>query len=119
MPVPEPKSDPEPSSSSSGALGAAARLYWMLAGNAALGLLAALIAKTSAALSWLDLAYWAVFASLIAVRYADVALLGGSSADGVPATRTHWRRYSVVLSLICVAVWVAARAAALLIGGGP
>lgn len=116
MPAPVPKNEPAQVLASSGAFGVVARLYWMLAGNAALGLLAALIATTSAALSWFDLAYGVVFASLIAVRYADVFLLGGSTADGVPATRTHWRRYSVVLSLICVAVWVVARAAAILVG---
>jgi hypothetical protein len=92
MPATDRKSDPEEAPASSGAVGAAARLHWMLVGNAALGFLAVFIAQTSGGLSWFDLAYWMVFASLVAVRYADVTLLGGSTADGLPATRSHWLR---------------------------
>ncbi len=117
MAVSEPRIRTDPTRASSGAPAALARLYWMMGGNAALGFLLAFIAKSRPAFSSFDLAYWAVFASLIAVRYVDVTRLGGSTAEGTPATRAHWRRYSAVLSAICVAAWAAAHAVALLIGG--
>lgn len=116
MPAPQLKVEsPEPEPRSSG-LGFLARLYWMLAGNGALGLMAALIAASSSALSWLDLAYWGIVSSLVAVRYADVTALGGSTADGAPASRAHWRRYTAVLSIVAAGIWATARAAALLKG---
>jgi hypothetical protein len=117
MPAPQRRIESSEAAPRSSGLGTLARIYWMLAGNAALGLVAALIATSSSALSWLDLAYWAIVSSLVAVRYADVTVLGGTTADGAPATRAHWRRYAAALSIACAAVWAAAHAAALFNAG--
>lgn len=92
---------------------ALARFYWMFAGNAAVGFLAMSIARHAQALSWRDLAYWGAVASLIAVRFVDIARLGGATADGEPATPAHWRRYSALLVLICGLGWAAAHGIAL------
>jgi hypothetical protein len=116
MPAPQRSVEPLEAEERSSGLGILARLHWMLAGNGALGLLAALIATSASTLSWRDLVYWAVVVSLIAVRYADVTILGGRAADGAPASRAHWRRYTLVLSIVAAAVWVAAHAAARLVG---
>jgi hypothetical protein len=117
MPAPQRRVEsPEPDPNSSG-LGFLARIYWMLAGNAILGLVAAKIAASSATLSWLDLAYWGLVVSLVAVRYADVTVLDGTTADGARATRAHWRRYAAVLSIVCVSVWALAHLAALFYAG--
>jgi hypothetical protein len=116
MVSPERLNEPQRDHQSSNAIGVAARLYWMLGGNAVLGFLAIFIAKAPSLFSWFDLAYWMVWASLVAVRYADVMFLRGTTGDGTPATLSHWRRYSVVLSLVCAAVWAAGHATGLFMG---
>ncbi len=45
---------------------------------------------------------------LVAVRYADIRYLGGRTAEGVPATMAHWRRYVLVLMVASTAVWLTA-----------
>lgn len=112
MPAPELRTGERDVAARSGGVGILARIYWMFAGNAALAVVAALIASSGATLSWRDLAYGAIASSLVAVRYADVTVLGGTTADGTAATRAHWRRYAVALSAVCAAVWVLAHVAA-------
>jgi hypothetical protein len=74
-------------------ISAVARLYWMLAGNAALYLLALAIAQQRQQASTKDVAFFAVVASLILVRYLDIAWLGGATASGKPASLGDWYRY--------------------------
>lgn len=107
---------PGPSSRQHGGTGALARLYWMLGGNAIVGYMAVAIGRHSHALSWRDLLYWAAAGSLVVVRYLDVTLLDGTTADGERATGSDWRRYSTVALLICACVWVAAHVVALIMG---
>lgn len=116
MPTPQREIESPEAAPPSGGLSLLARIYWIIAGNGALAILAAKIAISSEALSWLDLAYWAVVSSLVAVRYVDVTALGGTTADGAPATRAHWRRYAAVLVIVCVTVWAVAHAPTLLRG---
>jgi len=104
-----------PEDTKSNPLGAVARIYWMLLGYGILGLVGATIAKSGPRLSSIDIAYWAVVASILAVRYLDVAYLHGTTADGAPATMAHWRRHAGILTLCAAAGWAAAHGAGVLL----
>jgi hypothetical protein len=92
-------------------IGAVARLYWMLAGNAILYLLALTIVQQGhRRASTTDVAFFAVVASLILVRYLDIAWLGGATASGKPASLGDWYRYVAWLLPLSLAVWIIARA---------
>jgi len=96
-----------------GGIGCLVRLYWFLAGNVALLILArAILQARDGFLTWRDAAFWAVAASLALVRYLDVRFLGGRTAEGTPATPRHWRRYTVSLATASLIVWGLAHAAA-------
>lgn len=91
--------------------GAFARLYWMLGGNAALSLLAIGIVQHGPERTWVtDAVFWTVAASLVLVRYLDIAWLGGTTASGEPASLRDWHRYSWRLLLVALAVWIIAHA---------
>lgn len=90
-------------------LGAVARFYWMLGGNAALSLTALGILQPGRERTVLaDVAFWAIVCSLVLVRYLDLKLLDGATASGQPASVGHWRRYSGWLLFVALAVWVVA-----------
>ncbi len=84
------------------------RLTWMAFGNLALFLCAGLIIKKSAPVL-ADTAYFAVAAGLILVRYLDITRYKGLTSDEKPATLADWRRYSILLSILAVGIWVLAR----------
>jgi len=89
------------------ALGVLARIFWMGAGNFALALVAMLIAQ-STALSGLDLLFWMIVGALLAVRYVDITRLGGTTAEGAPASTRDWYRYAVYLLLAAGVLWALA-----------
>ena len=92
-------------------LGAVARLYWMLLGNAVLALIAFRIAQPGPGRTWIsDVAFWTVAASLVLVRYLDIVRLDGTTASGEPASLRDWRGYSWRLLLIVLAVWIVSHA---------
>lgn len=94
-------------------ISAVARLYWMLAGNAILYLLALTIVQQGhRRASTTDVAFFAVVASLILVRYLDIAWLRGATASGKPASLGDWYRYVAWLLPLSLAVWIIARATA-------
>jgi len=96
-------------------IGVVARLYWMLGGNAVLYLAAVAITQQGHERAWTaDAAFLAAAASLVLVRYVDIALLGGATASGEPASRSDWHRYAGRLLLLALAAWIIARAVALI-----
>jgi len=92
--------EPEPI----GCIGLVARMFWLLFGNLALFMLAILILKKPA-FSVFDIAYWAIVAGLILVRYLDITRVHGLTSDSEPATLKHWRIYVVKLLLISGLLW--------------
>jgi hypothetical protein len=83
----------------------------MLLGNAVLSLIAFRIAQPGPERTWItDVAFWTVVASLVLVRYLDIARLGGTTASGEPASFGNWRQYSWRLLLLALAVWIVAHA---------
>jgi hypothetical protein len=89
------------------------RLYWMLAGNIVVCLIAAAILREgSGSLIGLDAAYGAAVLSLIVSRYIDIVRFDGSRADGLPATAADLRRYTFRVSLIASIAWITIHASA-------
>lgn len=85
------------------------RLVWMGVGNIGL-IVAALAISKSAGWTVADLLFWLVVAGLIGTRYVDIVRCQGMTADGQPATLAHFRRYAIVLLVIALVLWTAARA---------
>lgn len=78
--------------------GCLVRLAWMLFGNVALFVLAVFISqRPGGAFSAFDVAYWAVVAAVIGLRYLDIRSFKGQTATYEPATMAHWRRYAIVV----------------------
>lgn len=90
-----------------------ARLYWMLVGNAVLYLAAIGITQQDHGGPWVsDAIFWSGVASLLLVRYLDIARLRGATASGEPASFGDWSRYARRLCLLSLTVWVLAHAVA-------
>jgi hypothetical protein len=94
-------------------VGTLARIYWMLAGNGILCLTALAIAQQRRERAWTaDAIFWMVVASLVIVRYLDIAQLGGTTAAGEPASLRDGYRYAGWLLLLALGVWIVAHAVA-------
>ncbi len=86
------------------------RLIWMVFGNVALFLCAALVAKGTAPIV-MDIIFFVVVIGLIVVRYVDITRFNGQTSEGKPATFAHWRQYAVLMAVISAGVWALARVA--------
>jgi hypothetical protein len=85
----------------------------MLLGNAILALVALIIVQQGRDRAWAtDAAFWGAVASLVLVRYVDIALLDGATASGEPASSRDWRRYTAGLLPLALVMWIGAHAAA-------
>jgi hypothetical protein len=86
------------------------RLYWTLLGNGALALVfATLLLKHPKLPSLVDVACFLLVLSLVCVRYIDIRYYKGETGDGKLATLTDWRRYSVLIVLGNVCLWLVIR----------
>jgi len=97
-------------SAARGPLGCLVRLFWMAAGNLVLVLCLVSIVQAADGLRTADLIYWLTVAGLLAVRWTDIRWLGGTTADGQPASMAHWRRYAILLAGLAAAAWLAVHA---------
>lgn len=98
-------------SESTGCLPVILRLTWLMWGNLALFICAALVAEGTAPIVT-DLLFFLVAGSLVGVRYVDITRFKGETTEGEPATIAHWRRYAIMMMLISAALWALARVAA-------
>lgn len=89
-------------------LGCLIPTFWMLLGNGLLALCAVAIAAGTTPFSSADIFYWLTVVCLLAARYVDIRYLEGRTAEGTPATMAHWRRYTLILIAVSVAVWIGA-----------
>ena len=56
-----------------------------------------------------DMIFWLIAFALILARYVDIKYLKGETADNKPATLKHWRRYSVILLIAAVLLYLLAK----------
>ena len=105
MPNPETPANPPPT----GLSGCLVNLGWMLYGNAILLFTAASISKHKGFfLSLADAIFWATVVACIVFRYISIARMNGYTLSGERATLKHWRRYTVIFSLVALALWAGA-----------
>jgi hypothetical protein len=94
-------------------IGCFARFFWIAAGNAALAFLLIFIAQQKGlALSWHDAAYWMIVTALLAARLADIRWFDGRTTEGEPATMALWRKWALLVVVICLALWAIAHVVA-------
>ncbi len=96
-----------PQPEKSGCLSIIVRLTWMAFGNMALIITAFSIVQQKAGIV-LDVIFWAVVTGLILIRYIDIKVFQGNTADNEPATLKDWRQYSILLIVISAFVWFVA-----------
>ena len=89
------------------------RMFWMMIGNAILLFCAyGIFQHRSSLLSIADAFYWAIVGSLLAARYVDIRYFHGTTSDGDPAFMADWRRYTVLVVLVAMGLWLVAHAIA-------
>ena len=93
-----------PETGAVGCIGLVCRIAWLMGGNLALLMLAILIFERKH-FSALDVAFGAIVAALILIRYIDITRLKGLTSKGEPATLKHWRIYVVKLLVASGALW--------------
>lgn len=97
------------------AAGCLLRIFWMIIGNVILLFSAyGITQQQDSLLSIADIFYWVFVAALLGARYADIRYFGGMTAEGAPATIADWRRYALVVLIICTGLWLAAHAAVII-----
>jgi hypothetical protein len=83
------------------------RLFWLIAGNAALVIVAGqLLLHPMGWLSGLDAVYWFIVALILAARYTDIRYFKGITAEGKPSRIEDWRRHAFILVLSAGAAWL-------------
>jgi hypothetical protein len=85
------------------------RLSWMIVGPFALAIFA--ISITERRDGWFsppDLVYFLVLGGMLLGRWTEFRYSRPLTATGEPATAAHLRRYTLVLSTLGFAIWVAA-----------
>jgi hypothetical protein len=84
-------------------------LAWFAAAPLALLMLGALLVRDGRGIgSTESIAYLAVVALGVALRYLDIFRYGGATVQGTPASRDDWHRYRVRFPAIALAGWLAA-----------
>jgi len=104
---------PVPHSKQEGGTGCLVRLCWMLFGNFALLVTTIIISKRDGfSLSSADLAFWLIVLFLAGIRYIDITRLEGTTVTLKPASRSHWRQYTLYLGLFAFLLWIVAHTVA-------
>jgi len=97
-------------SPSSGLPGCLTRIAWFFGGYAVLFILSAKIVVDRSPLpSFRDAAFLLVAVAIIVLRYVDIHHFHGDTADGKPATMRHWKRYSILVAIGSLLLWLATR----------
>ncbi len=91
----------------SSAAGCLFRLFWMGIGNIILFFCLTYIFHNRVhGLILVDLGYWLTVVAMVAVRWVDIRSYHGDTVTGEPATLSHWRRYTVLLVVGALIVWI-------------
>jgi hypothetical protein len=86
--------------------GCLTRIAWLIAAPLTLLMLGAIIARDGdGARSSESIAYWAVVALALVVRYLDIFKYAGVTVNGEPASGKDWRRYRLSFPALAVAGW--------------
>lgn len=85
-------------------------LFWLLWGNIFVVAMAIKIIQkqTFLSISFYDAFYWTFVILLAITRYCDIRYYRKTTLKGLPATMSHWRKYTAWLFLISVSLWLLA-----------
>jgi hypothetical protein len=87
------------------------RLWWMMIGLIALGVMTGVIAMRAPwSFSGLDAAFWALVAGVLVARWVDGMHLHGLTSDGSATTPRGLVAYAATLLGVCTAAWLLAHA---------
>ena len=82
------------------------RLFWMVIGNFILFFIAlGIYDSEKKGLGLKDAVYWIIVILLVLTRRIDIKYLGGLTAQGTPASMSHWYRYVVGLIICAGLIW--------------
>ena len=85
------------------------RLFWMFLGNAMLFLCAMAMAQEAS--GWfapIDALFWVLVGSLLIARYVDIKHFNGTTGDGTAATMADFKRYTLILLVVSIGLWIGA-----------
>jgi len=90
------------------AAGCLFRVFWMILGNLAVGIVGLKIAvDQSPFFSILDLFFWSLALAVVVIRFVDIRWLSGMTARSEPATLRDWRNYALIFLAVCIVGWCA------------
>lgn len=90
--------------------GCLVRLGWIAGGNVLLLIVTVLILQERQwTLTAKDLAFWAVVAIVIILRYVDIRRFHGTTMEGEPATLRHFARYMMGVLGVSTILWILAQ----------
>ena len=83
------------------------RVFWALVGNAVLFFAAiSIFLHKGGMFHTADAVFWGTVVALVLARYLDIKLYSGLTVTGLPASMTHWRKYTVILLICSAAIWI-------------
>jgi hypothetical protein len=86
------------------------RLYWMIAGPFALAICAIRLTDWAGGrLGPLDVIYFLLLGGMLLARRMEFRHGQPLTATGEPATAAHLRRYALVVTILGLGIWVAAK----------
>jgi hypothetical protein len=94
-----------------GCLAALTRMAWLFFGIFAMWFCALFIAMRKAP-GISDILFGILAVAVIIIRYIDIKVFRGETADNAPATLKDWRRYTIRLILMAGILYAAAKTAA-------
>jgi hypothetical protein len=98
----EPVQDPKTEDMS----GCLVRLLWLVAGPLGLLIIAAVISRGPDARVALSAGYWLLVLLMVAARYVDIVKFQGTNLNGEPTSKKDWKKYSLQLVTLSVALWL-------------
>lgn len=85
------------------------RLLWVFLGPAGLIVYCFVLMQRDPQIhSLLSLGFWGLVAGVVFLRYLDLRVFGGTTAEGKPSTMADVQRYAVVVGGSAAAAWVVA-----------
>jgi hypothetical protein len=85
--------------------GMVARIYWMLIGHSAIIFSAMYIASGKSPIIT-NTVFFLLVMSLILIRFIDIKIYKGQTAEGEPATMKHWQRFTAIVLGYSSAIWL-------------
>ena len=85
------------------------RVFWALIGNVILVFTAIVILRHKGeTFHTADIVFWGIVTALALARYLDIKFWGDSGATDQPVSTAPWRKYTIILLICSIAIWILA-----------